>query len=212
MLETLEDLDGMWVGKNDSEAITQFRTQKRLFELMQGHFKAAFSILEVDVVKTQIRKYFGLSESEQELNSTFAAFIKQSPISTAFSQSIYCPETLDRLYGNIWDGRWTRWSQDGSPTVLPEIRTVEDALFQTFATVSSEMYSSPAIPRKGGKDDAIQFFGDVIQSYGKVIDGIIDWHGEFEGGMPPFAVLVVKPTQSSEPSETTQEQEGKKVY
>ena len=206
-----DNLDGVWAGKNESEAMAQFRTQKRLFELMSGDFKAALSVQEVKAVETQIREYFDLSASEK-MNSTFIeTSIKQSPLSTAFSQSIYCPETLDRLYGNIRDGRFAQWSQDGSPTVLPEIPTVEDGLFQTFATVSSEMYNNSTILRKGGNDGAMIFFGDAIQSYGKVIDGIIDWHGEFEGGMPPFAVLIVEPTQSSEPSETTQEQEGKKV-
>ena len=77
---------------------------------------------------------------------------------------------------------------------------------------SNEMLDQPyEMIKEGGEytDDA----GDVISGvsifnndtkltasvaeYGKVIDGITDFHGEFQAAYPPFAALIVQPKRTT---------------
>ena len=49
-----------------------------------------------------------------------------------------------------------------------------------------------------GGGGALDIFNSSLMSWGTVIDGIVDFHDEFEVSVPPFAALVVQPKDEKE--------------
>ena len=115
------------------------------------------------------------------------------------------------------------------PVFPGKIDGVDKPLLQTLATVCQKLYDEklyaefkpkdgesnnkldqPYEVIKGGeyKDNGISGY-DIfnyntdthpsLAEFGKVIDGITDFHGEFQPAFPPFAALIVQP--KDEPKE-----------
>jgi len=108
-------------------------------------------------------------------------------------------------------------AETGAP--LPTISGVDGLLFQALATVCGTLMSDELdaifkpVPEDAEPDDkldqpyqlkkrggwtvdgesAMDVFKSKLASYGTVIDGITDWHGEYEAAVPPFAALIVQP-------------------
>ena len=49
-----------------------------------------------------------------------------------------------------------------------------------------------------GGGGALDIFNSSLMSWGTVIDGIVDFHDEFEVSVPPFAAIVVQPKDEQE--------------
>ena len=113
---------------------------------------------------------------------------------------------------------------------LPTISGVDGLLFQALATVCGRLMSDELdavfkpvpenaepddkldqpyqLKKRGGwtvdGDSAMDVFKSKLASYGTVIDGITDWHGECEAVVPPFAALVVQPPKKDGKASTAQ--------
>ena len=97
-----------------------------------------------------------------------------------------------------------------------QIKGVDGPLLQTLATVCCTIEDAMPnkipiaiyMPKDGGPVNssldqpykvtdggvgALEKFTSELASYGTVLDSIIDFHGDFECSVPPFAALVVKP-------------------